>query len=186
MKKVYVGMSTDILHHGHINIIDAARKLGEITVGLLTDEAIASYKRCPLLSYEQRKKIVENLVGVKEVIPQETLDYVPNLRKLKPEYVVHGDDWKKGVQKETRRKVIEALKEWGGELIEPPYTKGISSTLLIDDRRSCGITPDHRRKTLHYLLDLKPIVRVIEAHNGLSALVAENVKINGKGFSSDA
>ena len=92
MKNVYVTMSTDIIHHGHIHVIEDARKLGDVTVGLLTDKAIASYKRLPLLSYEQRKKIMENIKGVKNVIPQETLDYVPNLKKLKPDYVVHGTD----------------------------------------------------------------------------------------------
>jgi len=101
MKKVYVGMSADIIHLGHLNIIREAAKLGEVTVGVLTDAAIASYKRLPYLSFEQRKMVVENLVGVSRVVPQETLDYVPNLRKYKPDYVVHGDDWKTGVQRET-------------------------------------------------------------------------------------
>ena len=105
MKKVYVGMSTDIIHHGHIKIIEAARELGEVTVGLLTDKAIANFKRPPLLNYEQRKKIIENVKGVKDVMPQETLDYIPNLRKLKPDYVVHGNDWRTGVQKEIRARV---------------------------------------------------------------------------------
>lgn len=123
MKKVYVGMSTDVVHHGHIKIIEAARKLGEVTVGILTDKAIANFKRVPLLSYEQRKKIIENIKGVKNVIPQETLDYVPNLKKLKPDYVVHGTDWRKGIQKKIRSKVIEVLKGYGGRLVEIEYTK---------------------------------------------------------------
>ena len=117
MKKVYVGMCGDLIHPGHINIINEARKLGEVTIGLLTDKAIASYKRVPFLSYEQRKKIIENIVGVKKVVPQETLDYTPNLRKLKPDYVVHGTDWKRGIQKQTRAKVIETIREWGGKLV---------------------------------------------------------------------
>jgi len=128
--KVYVAMSADLIHPGHLNIIKKAKEYGDVTLGLLTDKAIASYKRLPFLSYEQRKIIVESIKGVKEVIPQETLDYVPNLLKLKPDYVVHGDDWKTGRQKETREKVLEALKKWGGTLIEPEYTEGISSTLL--------------------------------------------------------
>lgn len=130
MKKVYVGMSADIMHHGHLNIIKEARKLGDVIVGLLTDKAIGSYKRLPYLSYKQRKIIIENLKGVKQIIAQETLDYVHNLKKLKPDYVVHGDDWKTGIQKETRERAIKALKEWGGELVEIPYTEGISSTYL--------------------------------------------------------
>ena len=128
MKKVYVGMSLDLFHQGHLNIIRKARKLGKVIVGLLTDEAIASYKRIPLIPYKERKSIVENIKGVDEVVPQETLDYVPNLQKIKPDYVVHGDDWRIGIQSEVREKVIETLEEWGGELIEIPYTQSISST----------------------------------------------------------
>ncbi len=177
MKKVYVGMSMDMIHHGHINIIGVARKLGEVTVAVLTDKAIASYKRVPLLSYEQRKKIIENIKGVKEVIPQETLDYVPNLKKLKPDYVVHGTDWKTGVQKQTRARVIEALNEWGGKLIEPEYTKDISSTQLIAQINEIGTTPEIRLKKLRKLIELKPIVRLMEVHNGLTGRIIEKTKI---------
>ena len=102
MKKVYVGMSADIIHHGHLNIIKEAKKLGRVIVGLLTDEAIASYKRLPLIPYNQREIIIQNIKGVDEVVPQETLDYVPNLRKINPDYVVHGDDWKIGADKVLR------------------------------------------------------------------------------------
>ena len=112
MKKVYVMVSTDVIHHGHINIIESARKLGELTVGLMTDKAIANYTRLPLLNYDQRKKIIENVKGVSHVIPQETLDYAPNLKLLKPDYVVHGSDWKTGSQKGIRQRVIETLKVW--------------------------------------------------------------------------
>lgn len=182
MKTVYVGMAADYLHAGHVNIINEAAKYGEIIVGLLTDEAIASYKRVPVSTYEQRKKVVESLKGVSKVVPQYTLDYVENLRTLKPDYVVHGDDWKTSPQSYTRQRVIEALKEWGGELIEPAYTRGISSTLLIEDQNRVGVTPEHRRKMLKRLIELKPIVRVIEAHSGLSALVAENAKVEGREF----
>ena len=108
-KVVYVGMSGDFLHHGHINIIEESRKFGNVVVGLLTDKAIASYKQLPIFTFEQRKKIIENIKGVKSVIPQDSLDYVPNLKKIKPDYVVHGDDWKYGVQQAVRQKVIETL-----------------------------------------------------------------------------
>ncbi len=127
---VYVGMCADLIHHGHINILKKASQLGSVVVGLLTDEAMASYKRLPLLKWEERKIIIEHLKGVDKVIAQETLDYVPNLRKLKPQFVVHGDDWKNGVQQKTRELVVMTLKEWGGQLVEVPYTKGISSTQL--------------------------------------------------------
>ncbi|HPM47460.1 MAG TPA: adenylyltransferase/cytidyltransferase family protein, partial [bacterium] len=105
-KKVYVAMSADLIHPGHLNIIEEARKYGDVLIGLLTDRAIASYKRLPYMTFDQRKKVIENIKGVAEVVPQETLDYVPNLEKYKPDFVVHGDDWKTGVQKEVRQKVI--------------------------------------------------------------------------------
>ena len=177
MKRVYVGMSADIIHPGHLNIIAEARKLGAVTVGVLTDAAIASYKRLPYLSYEHRKLIVENLVGVSQVVPQETLDYVPNLKKYKPDFVVHGDDWKTGVQARVRQSVIDALDQWGGKLIEPKYTPGISSSILNTAIREIGTTPEIRMKKLRRLLNAKKIVRIIEAHSGLSGLIAENTFI---------
>tara|TARA_Y100000590_G_scaffold469246_1_gene655770 strand:+ start:803 stop:2104 length:1302 start_codon:yes stop_codon:yes gene_type:complete len=177
MKKVYIGMSADLIHKGHINIINTASQLGQVTVGLLTDEAIASYKRLPLIAYEERKMIVENLKGVDKVIPQKTLDYSENLKKLKPDYVVHGDDWKEGVQKKIRAKVIDVLLLWGGKLVEPEYTEGISSTDLISAVKSKGITPGNRMKTLRRLIDSKAFVRILEAHNGLTGLIVEKTKI---------
>ncbi len=137
-KKVYVGMVADLIHNGHINIIKEAEKLGDVIVGLFTDEAVASYKRLPALNYEQRKAVIENIKGVKEVVAQEVLDYVPNLRKIKPDFVVHGDDWKEGVLKQTRERIIEVLKEWGGQLVEVPYTKGVSSTMLHKSLKDTG------------------------------------------------
>ncbi len=175
-KKVYVGMVADLLHHGHLKIIDEARKLGEVTVGLVTDKAASTYKRVPLLSYDQRRIIVENVKGVSNVIPQETLDYTENLRAIKPDYVVHGDDWKTGVQKETRQKVIEVLSEWGGKVVDIPILEDISSKVLLDKIKEIGTTPEIRMKRLKRLLENKPIVRILEAHNGLTGLIAENVK----------
>ncbi|HRA98996.1 MAG TPA: phosphoenolpyruvate mutase [Ignavibacteria bacterium] len=175
MKKVYVGMSADLIHPGHLNIINEAKKLGEVTVGLLTDKAIASYKRLPALTFDQREIIIKSIKGVENVIPQETLDYVPNLQKLKPDFVVHGDDWKDGVQKQTRQRVIDALKEWGGELIEIKYTEGISSTQLNQTLKDVGTTPDVRMKKLKRLMGVKPLLRIIEAHNGITGLIVENI-----------
>ena len=142
MKKVYVGMCADVVHPGHLNIINTAKELGRVVVGLLTDEAIASYKRRPFFSYEQRKTLVEHIKGVDEVVPQATLDYVDNLREFRPDFVVHGDDWKDGVQSETRQRVIDALAEWGGELVEPHYTDGVSSTGKINEINEQGVSPD--------------------------------------------
>ena len=126
MKTVYIAISADILHHGHINLIQKASEYGELIVGVLTDEAVATYKRLPVIDYEQRLFIIRNIQGVKEVVPQESLDYTDNLRKFKPDYVFHGDDWKEGVQSKIRQNVIDILKEWGGELIEIPFTKDVS------------------------------------------------------------
>ncbi|MCF7917118.1 MAG: phosphoenolpyruvate mutase [Candidatus Omnitrophica bacterium] len=180
-KIVYVGMSADIIHPGHLNIINEAVKLGRVIVGLLTDEAIASYKRLPYLEFEHRKLIVQNIKGVDEVIPQTALDYRPNLEKIKPDLVVHGDDWQQGVQKEIRQQVIDTLKKWGGKLVEVPYTKGISSTMLNKAVKEVGTTPEIRLKRLKRLITSKKIVRIIEAHNGLTGLIAENTKIKLNG-----
>lgn len=177
-KKVYVGMSADLVHPGHMNILKVAATLGEVTVGLLTDKAIASYKRLPYMTYSQRKSVIENIKGVKEVIPQDTLDYRPNLELLKPDFVVHGDDWKEGVQAKTRQQVIDTLALWGGELIEPSYTDGISSTALNKSLKELGTTPDIRRKRLRRLIDSKEVVRIMETHNALSGLIVENIKAN--------
>jgi phosphoenolpyruvate phosphomutase len=177
-KKVYIGMSADLIHPGHLNIIKEGSKLGEVTIGLLTDKAIAGYKRLPYLSYDQRKIIMENIKGVNQVISQETLDYVPNLLKFRPDFVVHGDDWKTGIQKQTRERVIETLKQWGGELVEIKYTEGISSTKLNKSLKEIGTTPEIRMKRFRRLLDVKPIVRLIEAHNGLTGLIVENIHIS--------
>ena len=130
MKMVYVGMAGDLIHHGHINILNKASQLGLVIVGLLTDEAIASYKRIPIMTWEQRKLVIQSLRQVSKVVPQKTLDYVENLREYKPDFVIHASNWKKGVQAEARGRVIEILKEWDGELIEIPYTEGISSTKI--------------------------------------------------------
>ena len=177
-KKVYVGMSADLVHPGHMNILKVAATLGEVTVGLLTDKAIASYKRLPYMTYSQRKSVIENIKGVKEVIPQDTLDYRPNLELIKPDIVVHGDDWKEGIQAKTRQQVIDTLASWGGELIEPSYTDGISSTALNKSLKELGTTPDIRRSRLRRLIDSKEVVRIMETHNALSGLIVENIKAN--------
>lgn len=176
-KTVYVGMSADLIHPGHLNIIKKASELGEVTIGLLTDEAIASYKRVPFMTFEQRREVIENIKGVSKVVPQTTLDYVPNLKSFKPDFVVHGDDWKEGVQQQTRQRVIDALAEWGGKLVEVPYTKGISSTKLNAAMREIGVTPDVRLKSLRRLLKVKPILRFLDLHNALSGLIIENTKV---------
>ncbi|MEH6588509.1 MAG: phosphoenolpyruvate mutase [Halioglobus sp.] len=187
-KSVYVGMSADLVHPGHMNILKEAAKLGDVTVGLLTDEAIASYKRLPYMQYEQRKLVIENIKGVVSVIAQSTLDYRPNLEKLKPDIVVHGDDWKDGVQKQTRDQVVETLAQWGGGLVEIAYTQGISSTQLNEAVKDLGTTPSIRLGMLRRLLQAKPLISVNEVHHGLSGLITEKTVASrdGKNVEFDA
>jgi phosphoenolpyruvate phosphomutase len=184
-KVVYIPMCADIVHVGHMNIIKEGQKLGKVTIGLLTDEAVASKKRLPFMNYEQRFEVVNNIKGVDKVIPQNTSDYRPNLRKLKPDFVVHGDDWRK----EARQQVIDTISEWKGKLIEVKYTKGISSTLIHEKLKAGGISPTDRLARLERLLNAKKSIRVLEAHNGISALIVENTHIKdskGKAEEFDA
>ena len=176
-KTVYLGMRGDIIHPGIINIIMEGSKLGELTVGLLTESAIVSHKRLPFLNYEQRKKVIENVKGVARVVPQEDWSYIPNLKKYKPDYIIHGDDWKSGALKKERDDVFAVMKEIGGEVVEIPYTLGIDSSSVNEAIRSIGTTPDIRLKTLRRLLDAKKLIRIMEAHSGLSGLIIENLEI---------
>ena len=184
-KKVYVGLAVDIIHDGHINILKTAHKYGDVIVGLLTDEAIASYKNIPHLDFKRRKIIIENIKYVKKVVPQKTLDYVPNLKIIKPDFVVHGDDWKKGIQKKTRDGVIKILKNWSGKLIEPKYTKNISSTIIKNKILEIGVLPQNRVSRLKRLLLSKKIVRILESHNSLTGLIIENLKVVKKNVNQE-
>jgi len=175
-KLVYVGLSADILHEGHINIIQTAKKFGDVIVGLLTDQAIASYKNIPQLSYKQREIILKNIKLIKKVIPQKTLDYTYNLNLIRPDFVVHGDDWKNSIQKPVRLKVIKTLKKWGGKLIEPKYTKNISSS-IIKKKISETIYPESRVSRLKRLFKSKDIVRILESHNALTGLIIDKINI---------
>ena len=181
MKKVYVGMAADLIHHGHINIIRKASELGEVIVGVLTDKAIASYKRLPYLNYSEREAVVRALKGVSKVVPQRTLDYRPNIKRLRPDFVVHGDDWITGVQSKVRAQVVRELAKWGGKVIDVPYTQGISSTRLNKSISSNGTTPDRRRSQLKRLLNSKNLVRILETHSGISSLIVDNLEVEVKG-----
>ncbi len=187
IKVVYVAMSADLLHPGHINILKIAREYadkvsGEVVVGLLTDRAIASYKRLPYMNYEQRKAVLESIAFVDKIIPQDTLSYEANIRALKPAFVIHGDDWKSGAQVKTRQNVLDTLNELGcGELIEPSYTQGISSTQLNADARAIGISTNARLSLLRRLINAKAPLRFIETHSALSALIAQNAFVNKNG-----
>ena len=176
-KIVYVPMGADIIHSGHLNILNHARKYGEIIIGLFTDSAIAEYKSLPLINYQQRYDIIKNIRGVKKVIAQDTWDYSKNLNKIKPDFVVHGDDWKKGIQKKTRENVIKILKKWSGKLIEPRYTKNINVTEIRNKISNILSIPDNRVSRLKRLIDSKDIVRILESHNSLTGLIIENLKV---------
>lgn len=170
---MYLGLSGDFLHHGHINILTRAREYGDVTVGLLTDQAIAFRKKIPVLTYEQRREVVSNLAGVVAVVPQDEWDYTKNVLNLKPDFFIHGDDWAQGPELKVRDRVISALDTYGGKLIEVPYTTGVSSGALATSMLSVGATPEVRRASLRRILDSKPLSRFIEAHSPLSALIAE-------------
>ena len=176
-KIVYVPMGADIIHSGHLNILKHAQKYGEVVIGLFTDSAIAEYKRLPLIGYSQRYDIIKNIKGVSKVVAQDTWDYSKNLNKLKPDYVVHGDDWKKGVQKGIRDKVIKTLKKWSGKLIEPKYTQNISANSLKNKINDIIYFPQNRVSILKRLIYSKNIVRILESHNSLTGLIIENLNI---------
>ena len=181
-KIVYLGMIGDIMHPGLINIINEGAKYGDVMIGLFTDKAIATHKRLPYLNYEQRKNVIENIRGVSCIVPQDEWSYVPNLLKYKPDYIIHGDDWQYSSQKYIREEVFKVMESLGGEVIEIPYTKGISASGLKDTIDSLGVTPQARLASLRRLIAAKPIIRILESHNGLTGLIAEHtaIDINGQ------
>ena len=177
-KKVsYLALSADILHEGHLNIIKIAHKYGRVIVGLLTDEAILEYKSLPFLNFEKRKKKIKNIKFVSKVVPQNSFDHTDNLIRFKPDYVVHGDDWKSGPLRKIRSNTIKVLKKWNGKLIEPKYTKIFSADIFKKELRETGSSPDIRRERFKRLLHSKKIVRILESHSALTGLIIENLKI---------
>ena len=180
-KTVYISLTADSIHHGHMKLFETARKYGDIIIGLLSDKAVAEHKRIPYLNFEQRKKILINFKGVKSVIEQNEWDYSKNIKSLKPDFLVHGDDWKTGHMSEIRRKVLKIMKSYGGKLIEIPYTKGISSSALINHLNEISVTPDIRRSLLRRTIESNKISKFLEAHSPLSAIIGENTFIEKKG-----
>ena len=178
---VYLGMIGDIMHPGLINIINEGSKYGDVMIGLFTDKAIATHKRLPYLTYEQRKNVIENIKGVSRIVPQDDWSYVPNLEKYKPDFIIHGDDWLEGPDKYIREEVFKVMEKQGGKVIEIPYTKGITSSGLAKEIESLGTTPEARMKSLRRLITAKPIVRILESHCGLTGLIAEHVSIEDAG-----
>ena len=180
-KTVYLGMIGDIIHPGLINIINEGAKYGDVMIGLFTDKAIATHRRLPYLNYEQRKNVIENLKGVACVVPQDEWSYVENLKRYKPDYIIHGDDWQKGSDRFIRDEVFKVMKALGGEVIEIPYTRGVSDSSLKEEIATLGVTPQIRLSSLRRLLACKPVTRILESHNGLTGLIIEHLKVDVDG-----
>ncbi len=187
-RTVYMCCSTDYIHSGHIAIINKACRLGRLTIGVLSDEAVASYKRYPLLPFDERKSLFENIAGVEKVVEQKSLSYADNLRMLKPDYVVHGDDWIEGFQKPIREEVIRVLGEYGGKLVEYPYSSDPKYRQLDSALRAELAMPDMRRGRLRKLIGMKGLVTAMEAHSGITGLIVEKTTVlqDGKTYQFDA
>lgn len=181
MKKVYMCFSTDILHSGHFAIIQKAAQLGKLIIGVLSDEAVIRYKRFPLLPYVERKAMLEHIVGVSEVVEQKTLSYRENLERLKPDIVVHGDDWVFGFQRSIRDEVLSVLESYGGKLVEYPYAKNDIYQELEKRARIELSLPDVRRARLRKTLEMKGMVTALEAHSGITGLIVEKTMVHQNG-----
>lgn len=181
MKKVYMCLSTDIIHSGHINIIKKASELGEVTIGILCDEYVAMYEKYPMIPLGERIKIVENIKGVTNVVIQNDIFYDDNIRKLKPNYVIHGDNWKNGYLKEVRERVLEVVKEWDGEVIEIPYYRNEELSLFDSYMKDSRGLPEVRRQRMRRQIRNGKLLKIMVAYDGLSALIVErsNVEVNG-------
>lgn len=187
-RTVYMCFSTDVIHGGHIAIIKKAQKLGKVIVGVLSDEAVMSYKRLPLVPASERKVMFENLAGVYKVVEQDTLSYKENLEKYHPDIVVHGDDWCVGFQKPIRDEVVSVLASYGGKLVEYPYSSDQKYADIQARTRSDLAMPDIRRGRLRKVLESKGLVTAMEAHDGLTGLIVENTIVHqdGGGHQFDA
>ena len=187
-KTVYLAFSADMIHGGHISIIRKAEKLGKLIIGVLSDEVVASYKRYPLIPFDERKALFENIRGVYKVVEQDKISYSDVIRELRPSYVVHGDDWITGFQKPIRDEVISLLAEYGGELVEYPYSVDSKYDEIERQSRAHLSMPDSRRGRLKKLIDMKGCITALEAHSGITGLIVENTAIikDGKTYQFDA
>ena len=187
-RTVYMCFSTEYIHSGHVAILNKARRLGRLIIGILSDEAVSSFKRYPLIPFEERKALFENMAGVEKVVAQDTLSYADNLRQLKPDYVVHGNDWCEGFQQPIRQEVIDVLNEYGGKLVEYPYSNNPMYKELDAAHRAEASMPDVRRGRLRKLINMKGLVTAMEAHSGITGLIVEKTKVlqDGKTYQFDA
>ena len=187
-RTVYMCFSTEYIHSGHIAIIKKAERLGKLTIGVLSDEAVSSFRRFPIMPFEERKSLMSNIAGVSKVVEQKTLSYADNLRELKPTYVVHGDDWREGFQNPIRQEVVDVLAEYGGKLVEFPYSHDPKFNNLEKMSRAQLSMPDIRRGRLKKLISMKGLVTAMEAHSGITGLIVEKTKVlqDGKTYQFDA
>ena len=187
-RTVYMCFATEIIHSGHISIIKKAERLGKLIIGILSDEAVASFKRFPLIPFEERKSLIKNISGVSNVLKQNTLSYTENIRKLKPNYVVHGDDWIEGFQKPIRQELLNVLDEYGGKLVEFPYSHDKRYEELDKLYRAQLAIPDIRRGRLKKIINMKGLITALEAHSGITGLIAEKTTVlqDGKTYQFDA
>lgn len=182
-RTVYMCFSIDILHSGHISIIKKAQRLGKLIIGVLSDEAVISYKRFPLLPYSERKALFENIAGVYKVVEQKSISYKENLEKYCPDYVVHGDDWRSGFQKPVRDEVVSVLASYGGKLVEYPYSHDAKYEELENRARADLSLPDIRRARLKKALAMKGTITAMEAHSGITGLIVEKTVVHQDGCS---
>lgn len=181
MKKVYTCFCTDVIHEGHTNIIKEAAKYGDVIVGVLCDEAMVRFNRFPAVSFEERINMVKKIKGVKEVIIQNDIMYDEVIEKLRPDYVIHGDNWKSGFMKAVRDNVAALLAKYGGEIIDVPYTYS-ENVKRIDVRMKEKLSmPEYRRKRLKQLISMRNIAKAIEVHNGITGLIAEKTVVEDNG-----
>ena len=181
MKKVYTCFCTDVVHEGHLNIIKNAQQYGEVIIGVLSDEAMVKFNRFPTISFEERIQMVKDIEGVSRVVIQNEIMYDAVIAEIQPDYVIHGDNWTSGPMKAIRDNVVALLKEYGGRVIYVPYTYN-DNVKRIDDRLKERLAmPELRRKRLKQLLCLRPIVKTIEVHNGLTGLIAEKTIVEHEG-----
>ena len=181
MKTVYTCFCTDIIHAGHLNIIEQACKYGKVIVGALSDEALIKYNKFPTISLEERIKLYESLEGVDKVVVQNSMMYDEVIEELHPDYVVHGDNWKEGPEDAIRDNVMQCLASYGGELIEVGYTYNPEVKKIDRQLREKLAMPEYRRKRLRQLLEIRPVVKAIEVHSGLTGLIAEKTVVEHDG-----
>lgn len=181
MKKVYTCFCTEVIHDGHLNIINEAKKYGEVILGALTDEALIRYNKFPTISLEKRIRLYQEIEGVSEVIVQNSMTYDDVIPKMKPDYVIHGNNWSIGPEEAIRDRVISLLSEYGGKLIEVPFTCNDNVRKIEQRLKEKLAMPEYRRARLRRLIEICPIVKTIEAHSGLTGLIAEKTVVENNG-----